>query len=195
MNTRVELLVYTLLILMAAVASYFLVTDVLAARVERAEDESNGVEIFVEATPASLDPTPLETAIAVFRERDLFADLVTPLPTPTKEILPTPTPTIEPMPQNWSVANILGGEGKRIAQIVTGDGKKRVYREGDFVPYMSRSWTDAAVSFGILKIEEDRVLLIRKNDLQLGWLYMGGGAQLETQLPEGAKLPPGVTLP
>jgi len=194
MNTRVELLVYTVLIILAAVTSYFLVTDVLAAKVEREEDRQKDVLIFAEATPASLQPTPPEEAIAIFRERDLFADLVTPLPTPTQEILPTPTPTIEPMPSNWTVANIMGTAGKRIAQIMTGDEKKRVYREGQFIPFGSKAWTDAAVSFGILKIEEDRVLLLRKNDLQLGWLIKDGGSQLVDELPEGVELPPGVRL-
>lgn len=195
MNTRVELLVYTLLIVLAAVSSYFLVTDVFAARAEREADRTKDVEIFVEATPVSLEPTPLEAAIAVFNERDLFAELVTPLPTPTTPILPTPTPTIEPMPSNFVVANIMGAEGKRIAQIVTGDGKKRVYREGQFIPYNARTWSDPSTSFGILKIEADRVLLLRKSDLQLGWLYSGGGgSQLESALPEGVQLPEGVTL-
>ncbi len=195
MNTRVELLVYTVLIVLAAAASYFLVTDVLAARVDRSEDRARDVTILAEATPPSYEPTALSDAIAVFNERDLFAELVTPLPTPTKEILPTPTPTIEPMPANWTVANIMGSEGKRIAQIVTGDGKKRVYKEGQFIPYGAKTWSDAAVSFGVLRIEADRVLLIRKTDLQIGWLFKGGGAQLETQLPEGVELPPGVRLP
>jgi len=45
----------------------------------------------------------------IFKQRELFSEIVTPLPTPTKVALPTPTPTPLPCPPvGWILKAIMG---------------------------------------------------------------------------------------
>jgi hypothetical protein len=170
MNTRSEYAIYTLLIVSAAALSFLFVRNFVSAREERAVYAQEDVKAIIETDNPLPDPTPLETAIAVYTERDLFAGINELLPTPTKEILPTPTPTTMPLCQDWVVTAVLG----KVAQIKLPDGKTRPYRAGDVI----------GEGHTIHKIEKDRVFVIREFDGAMGWLLKGGGAEFADQLPE-----------
>jgi hypothetical protein len=178
MNTRSELFIYTILIAAAALLSFLLVRNAITARAERAE-LSQGTLIEVDTEKNKLpEPTPLEEAIAVFKESKLFADLNELLPTPTKVILPTPTPTVAPLCEGWEIAFLSAG---KLAQIRDAGGKMAPYKVGETVP------KDASLKpdYKLLKIEKDRVAILRLSDREWCWLYKGGGAErMEGPPPE-----------
>lgn len=179
MNPKSEFLVYFVLILLAGGLSLLLVTDILQAKAERAELMKTD-EILVEtAEEEAYEPTPLATAIAIFKDRpDLFAQLVTPKPTATQPILPTPTETPVPLVnEKWLIKNIVGNA----VQLTTGDGKTATYREGDSVPK-----DPAAAAYIIVKIEKDngRIFLWRKTDNVMGWFNKGGGVEYTKEPPK-----------
>lgn len=177
MNTRSELLVYTILIAFAAALSFLLVRNVLSARAERVEI-SKGIEIETDPQAIGLSkPTPLHEAIAVFHANRLFSDLNELLPTPTKVILPTPTPTIVPLCEGWEIPVIVAG---KLVQIRAG-GKTTPYRVGDTVPKDK----DKLPDYKVIKIEKDRAAILRLSDREWCWLYKGGGAErMEGPPPE-----------
>lgn len=178
MNTRTELFVYTTLIAVAALLSFLLVRNVLTARAERAE-LSQGTLIEVDSASNQLpQPTPLDQAIAVFKDSKLFSDLNELLPTPTKVIEPTPTPTVAPLCEGWQIAFLSAG---KLAQIRDAGGKIAPYREGDTIPKDSSLKPD----YKLLKIEKDRVAILRISDREWCWLMKGGGAErMEGPPPE-----------
>jgi hypothetical protein len=178
MNTRSELLVYTILIAFAAGLSFLLVRNVLTARAERME-LSKGTEIeFNPQSKGLSEPAPLQEAIAVFHESSLFTDLNELLPTPTKVILPTPTPTIAPLCEGWEIPVIVAG---RLVQIRDGGGRTMPYKVGDTIPKDLAKNPD----YKVIKIEKDRAAILRLSDREWCWLYKGGGAErMEGPPPE-----------
>lgn len=180
MNASKELIVYALLIIVAGCLSLLLVSDILQARTER-EDYRKSEEMGVKTGEGEGgEPTPLETAIAVFKERvDLFSELVTPRPTPTKPIEPTPTETPVPLlPPKWEIKTITG----KIVMIKTGDGKTASFKEGDTIP----KFPPEAAAFIVYKVDKAkaRFFLIHKIDKVMGWIYKDGGAEYATELPQ-----------
>lgn len=171
-----EWFIYLILIVVAGGLSLLLVTDILAARSER-EELAKPEKVLVEGPDENLgEPTPIETAIAVFKARsDLFGELVTPRPTATKPPEPTATPTQVPLAEGWEVLNIVGGKA---VQLLRGDKKKFTYREGAVIPPPP----DIPVIV-IHRIEKDRVFLINKINGAMGWLLKGGGVEYTQTLP------------
>ncbi|GMV65914.1 MAG: hypothetical protein AMXMBFR75_17110 [Candidatus Hinthialibacteria bacterium] len=179
MNQKTEFLVYFILILLAGGLSLLLVTDILQAKAERA-DLMKTDEILIEtAEEEAYEPTPLATAIAIFKDRpDLFSQLVTPKPTATQPILPTPTETPVPLVnEKWKIKNIIG----RNVQLTTGDGKTTTYKEGDTVPK-----DPSAAAYVIVKIDKDggRIFLWRKTDNVMGWFNKEGGVEYTKEVPK-----------
>lgn len=174
MNTRAELLVYTLLIALAAFLSFFLVRNVLTARAERAGYNQGGIYTVPTETVELPEPTPLLTAINVFRQRQLFENLNELLPTATKVVSPTPTPTVEPLCNGWSIPNIIG----KVAQIREPNGKSHFVKAGDTIPK-----NDPAASHKVLAIEKGRVFIVRSDGV-MGWFMKQGGVEYTTEPPK-----------
>ena len=170
MNTRSELFVYTVLIALAALLSFLLVRNVLSASAERDRMKEGVIIEKDEAKMEGAKPTPLAVAIAVFQESNLFTDLNPLLPTRTRVIVPTPTPTIVPLCTGWQVPFISAG---KLAQIRFTDKRAKPYRVGDTIP------KDPAVlpDYKLIKIEKDRVAILRMSDGEWCWLMKDGGAE------------------
>ena len=176
MNTRAELLVYTLLIVTAALLSYFLVRNMLTARAERVELSKFDIGDIENEIVELPEDIPQETAVYVFKERSyLFDNLNELLPTPTQKILPTPTPTTIPLCEGWEIINIMGS---RLAQIREPSGTKHILKAGDTIPK-----DDPIASYVLHKIEKDRVFIIREDGI-MGWVYKGGGVEYMNPPPE-----------
>jgi hypothetical protein len=180
MNTRTELLVYTVLILLAGGLSLLLVTDILQARTEREELGKPEETLIEKSGENSYEPTPLETAVAAFKERDdLFALLVTPKPTPTQPIVPTPTETPVPLINDgWKIKVI---PSNKVVQLTTGDGKTYAYKQGDTIP----KYPPEAAAYVVYRIDKAnrRIFLWRKSDNVMGWFNMEGGVEYTRELP------------
>jgi len=179
MKARTELLVYTILIILAGGLSLLLVTDILQAKAERVKFSESEVEVLKGGEVVSTEPTPLQTAVAVFNDRsELFSDLVTPKPTPTQPILPTPTQTPIPLiNEHWKIGVITA----KVVQLTTVEGTW-TYREGDTVPKGKRTGADIVV----YKIDKpnERVFLWRKTDNVMGWFLKKGGVEYCKDLPK-----------
>jgi hypothetical protein len=65
-------------------------------------------DVTIRPTPDNERQTGQSLASEVYRARDPFFPIVTPEPTPTREILPTPTPTPIPFAERWKIMAILG---------------------------------------------------------------------------------------
>ena len=127
MDTRLEMFVYSVLIISAACLSFLLVTSVFNAQAERESLHESAPEYINIEDVAIPEPIRIATAICVF-ERDLFGPINPRIPTPTQVILPTPTPTVPPLLAGWTILHIMGG---RLCQICEPNGTKHIVKAGD----------------------------------------------------------------
>ncbi len=175
-----EVLVYLFLIILAGCLSLLLVTDILQAKTEREKLKEPDIIDPDNAIDEMEGPVPIETAIGVFKDRpDLFSLLVTPMPTPTQPILPTPTETPVPLVnENWAIKNMTD----KVVQLVTGDKKTGVYKEGDTIPKNPA----AAPAYVLVRIDKanQRIFLHRRTDNVMGWFSKAGGVEYTKELPK-----------
>lgn len=124
MKKKQENITYLVLTLIACGLLVYLVID--AATAYRGQDITLD---DLERIPTPTDDEILgqQSGARVFEQRDLLFPIVTPEPTPTREILPTPTPTPIPFAERWVVKSILGN----FVQFVDETGLVQTKEKGD----------------------------------------------------------------
>lgn len=102
MAQKTKAIVYGILLI--AIASSFIFMSVVAADYTRNPELETIIVRGVKETPTPIVAPPDPP----FHERNLFNQIITPLPTPTKMIKPTPTPTPIPWAVMWLVQGVMG---------------------------------------------------------------------------------------
>lgn len=62
--------------------------------------------LLTPAAPLNEEDSRLSRDLAIFETRNIFQEIVTPIPTPTKVPQPSPTPTPIPLAQGWKLNTI-----------------------------------------------------------------------------------------